>query len=54
MKGISYVALGIIVGGAAGVLMFALTGQMWWFGLVGVGLILGAGIDNARRRGAGD
>lgn len=51
MKGISYTALGIIFGGAAGVLMYVFTGQIWWFGLVGVGLVLGAGIDNARRQG---
>ncbi len=54
MKGISYTALGIIFGGAAGVLMYVFTGQIWWFGLVGVGLVLGAGIDNARRQGGGD
>lgn len=51
MREISYTALGIVFGGAAGILLYVLTGQFWWFGLVGVGLILGAGMDNARRKG---
>lgn len=42
-------AIGIVAGGAVGVLMFALTGQLWWFGLVGVGLVLGAGMESSRR-----
>lgn len=54
MNKISYTALGIVFGGAAGILMYLCTQQIWWFGLVGVGLVLGAGMDNARRRGGGE
>ena len=46
---ISYTALGIVFGGTAGILLNLLTGQIRWFGLVG--LVLGAGMDNARRKG---
>ena len=48
---LSYTALGSVFGGAAGVLLYAITGEIWWFGLVGVGLVLGAGIDHSRRQG---
>ena len=47
-KKIPYTALGIVIGGAAGVRLAAVTGQTWWYGLVGVGLILGAGLDMYR------
>lgn len=47
-ESVSYTALGIVFGGAMGILMFLLTGQNWWFGLVGVGLVLGAGIDGMK------
>ena len=50
MKGsISCTALCIVFGGAMGILMFLLTGQNWWFGLVGVGIVLGAAIDGMKR-----
>lgn len=41
---------GVVFGGAAGVVMFALTGQVWWLGLAGVGLVIGAAIDASGRR----
>lgn len=50
MRRINYTALGIVFGGAASALLYAITGEFWWFGLVGVGLVLGAGMDNARRK----
>jgi hypothetical protein len=47
-KRIPYAALGVIFGGAAGIFMALITGQSWWYGLAGVGLVLGAGIDMYR------
>ena len=43
-----YSALGLIVGAAAGVVLYALLGSWWWFGLVGLGLIVGAAMDATR------
>ncbi|MBD3158581.1 MAG: hypothetical protein GF309_07300 [Candidatus Lokiarchaeota archaeon] len=38
-----YVGLGIILGAAAGVLLFILANQAWYIGAgVGIGLVLGA------------
>lgn len=47
-KSVNYTALGIVFGGATGILMFLLAGQIWWFGLVCVGLVLGAAIDGMK------
>lgn len=41
---------GVVFGAAAGVVMFALTGQAWWLGLAGVGLVIGAAMDARMRR----
>lgn len=52
-KSFSYTALGLIFGGAAGILLYVLLGQVWWLGLTGVGLVLGAGIDNTKPKSGG-
>lgn len=44
-KSFSYTALGLVFGGVAGILLFLLLGQVWWLGLTGVGLVLGAAMD---------
>lgn len=49
MEKFNYTALGLIAGGAVGALAFALTMQVWWLGLVGVGLVLGAAMESAKR-----
>ena len=49
-RAFSYTALGLIFGGAAGILLYLLLGQVWWLGLTGVGLILGAAIDSTKPR----
>lgn len=49
-RAFSYTALGLIFGGAAGILLYLLLGQVWWLGLTGVGLILGAAIDGTKAR----
>jgi hypothetical protein len=50
MEKFNYTALGLVVGGAVGALAFALTMQVWWLGLVGVGLVLGAAMESAKGR----
>jgi hypothetical protein len=42
-------AIGIVAGGTVGAVLFALTGQVWWLGIVGVGLVLGAGMESSKR-----
>lgn len=39
--------VGVIIGSAAGTVMVIITGQAFYFGLVGVGLALGAGMGAA-------
>lgn len=35
---------GLVVGAALGTILFALTGSVWWLGLVGIGLVAGAAL----------
>ena len=35
---------GVMIGGAIGAIMFALTGEVVWFGAVGIGIAVGLGI----------
>ena len=43
-----YSALGLIAGAAAGIVLYALLGSLWWVGLVVVGLVVGAAMDGMR------
>jgi len=39
--------LGMLIGGGAAAVMYAMTGEVFYFGLVGVGLALGLGMGAA-------
>lgn len=45
-----YATLGLFLGAVLGILLYALTNQIFWFGLFMIGLIIGATIDNRRRQ----
>jgi len=42
--------LGILIGGGAAAVLYARTGQAFWFGLTGAGLALGLGLGAALDR----
>jgi hypothetical protein len=48
--------MGLVIGGGLASVMFAITGEPWYFGLVGGGLALGVGIGSSleERRSGGD
>jgi len=35
---------GMVIGAAIGVILFAITNEVWWLGAIGAGLALGLGI----------
>lgn len=42
--------LGLLLGAVVGILLYALTNQIFWFGLFMIGLIIGATIDKHRQQ----
>ncbi|MBM7799048.1 hypothetical protein JOE57_001969 [Microlunatus panaciterrae] len=43
-----FAVLGLVLGAGIGIVIFALTAQVWWFGLFMLGLVVGALIDQNR------
>lgn len=38
---------GMTIGAVIGVILFAITNQPWWLGMIGIGVALGLGIGTA-------